>query len=87
MGINSAITVDPEAVSMLTSMGYSEEQVSAALQATDNNIERCVLFCMLCVYHLFTVNDIKNRHKSHSRYCFSKLNSEHILLPTPIQSR
>eukprot|EP01032_Pedospumella_encystans_P014206 gene14206-16332_t len=39
-GTNTAITVDPEAVAMLTSMGYSVEQVSAALQATDNNIER-----------------------------------------------
>jgi uncharacterized UBP type Zn finger protein len=31
---------DPEAVMMLTSMGYTEQQVGAALRATDNNIER-----------------------------------------------
>lgn len=31
---------DPEAVAMLTSMGYTQEQVAAALQATSNNIER-----------------------------------------------
>ncbi len=34
------MTADPEVVAMLTSMGYSENQVSAALLATDNNIER-----------------------------------------------
>lgn len=31
---------DPEAVAMLTSMGYTAEQVAAALEATSNNIER-----------------------------------------------
>lgn len=36
----AAVTADPEAVSMLTSMGYTEEQVAAALKATSNNIER-----------------------------------------------
>ena len=41
------MAVDPEAVAMLTSMGYSVEQVSAALQATDNNIERYVAICLL----------------------------------------
>jgi ubiquitin carboxyl-terminal hydrolase 5/13 len=38
---------DPEAVMMLTSMGYTEAQVGAALQATDNNIERYVI-CVWC---------------------------------------
>lgn len=37
---SGAVAVDPEAVAMLTSMGYSETQVSAALMTTDNNIER-----------------------------------------------
>ena len=36
----AAVGVDPEAMMMLTSMGYTEAQVGAALQATDNNIER-----------------------------------------------
>lgn len=42
---NSGVAAaDPEAVAMLTTMGYSEEQVAAALQATSNNIERYVIF-------------------------------------------
>lgn len=40
-------TVDPEAMMMLTSMGYTETQVGAALKATDNNIERLVYFAFL----------------------------------------
>ena len=37
---NALGSVDPEVISMLTSMGYSEEQTRAALLATDFNIER-----------------------------------------------
>jgi ubiquitin carboxyl-terminal hydrolase 5/13 len=40
VGAAPAVSVDPEALMMLTSMGYTEGQVTAALQATDNNIER-----------------------------------------------
>jgi ubiquitin carboxyl-terminal hydrolase 5/13 len=39
-GAAAAVSVDPEAMMMLTSMGYTEGQVTAALQATDSNIER-----------------------------------------------
>lgn len=39
-GAAGGVSADPEAVAMLTSMGYTEEQVSAALNATSNNIER-----------------------------------------------
>jgi ubiquitin carboxyl-terminal hydrolase 5/13 len=39
-GAAAVVSVDPEAMMMLTSMGYTEGQVAAALQATDSNIER-----------------------------------------------
>jgi ubiquitin carboxyl-terminal hydrolase 5/13 len=35
-----SVPVDPEAMLMLSSMGYTERQVTAAMQATSNNIER-----------------------------------------------
>jgi len=38
-----SMALDPEVVGMLTSMGYSEEQTTAALMATDYNIERYLL--------------------------------------------
>ena len=34
------MTFDPEVIMMLSSMGFTEEQVTAALTATDNNPER-----------------------------------------------
>lgn len=41
-GANAQSTpgVDPDAIAMLTSMGYTEEQTMAALKCSDNNIER-----------------------------------------------
>eukprot|EP01039_Chlorochromonas_danica_P011056 gene11056-12314_t len=37
---NAAVNVNPEALAMLTSMGYTEEQCTAALLATNQDIER-----------------------------------------------
>ena len=36
-----------EAIGLITSMGYTESQAHAALKATDNNIERSLLFAIL----------------------------------------
>lgn len=38
--VPAPLTIDPEAIAMLSSMGYSEDQTRAALIATDYNIER-----------------------------------------------